>query len=361
MKFTIIGAGNGGQSMAAHLTSIEQDVILYDVQTDLIAAINERGGIKAEGVVEGFFASVEATTDLEKAMKDTDVIMVTTTGPAHKHVAKAIVPFLQDEQTIMILPGYWGALEFRNVFKEAGCEKNVYVAETESLIYTCRSIEPGYVRIRKIKEGLEFATLPAVDGEKVKSQLMDVYPQLKLTDSVLTTTLNNTNPVFHVPITLFNAGRIEAEGDFYFYPDGATPSIVQIMEKLEEEKRQIAEKLQIDLATCQDLLARFYQVEEKSLYEALQKNPAYQTGKAPTTLNYRYIYEDIPYGLYPLVKLGEQLGVEMKTSKLLIETAELLVDKDLQKDGLELSDLGLADMSGDEMKQYLIEGVKQGV
>lgn len=352
MKFTIIGAGNGGQSMAAHLTLLNHEVVLYDIQTELIAKINEKGGIKAEGVFEGF-ASVNATTDLELAMSNSEVIMVTTTGTAHKSVARSIAPYLQDNQIILIFPGYWGALEFRNIFDEVGMNKKVYVAETESLIYTCRYIEPGHVRVRKIKDSLEFAALPATDAPIVKDRLQEVYPQLEITDSVLTTTLNNVNPVFHVPILLLNAGRIESEGDFYFYPDGATPSVVNVMEQLEKERLAIGEKLNINLSTCLELLKRFYDVDEENLYDAIQKNPAYKTGIAPTTLNYRYIYEDVPYGLHPIVKLGEKLGVKTPACNLLIDLASLIRKEDLRSKALQLSDLGLEDKTPEEIVEYL--------
>jgi len=352
MKFTIIGAGNGGQSMAAHLTLLHHEVVLYDIQTELIAKIKGKGGIKAEGVIEGF-ASVTATTDLEFAMNGSEVIMVTTTGTAHKSVARSIAPYLKDNQIIMMFPGYWGALEFRNIFNEVGMNKKVYVAETESLIYTCRYIEPGHVRVRKVKEALEFSTLPATDALIVKERLKDVYPQLVITDSVLTTTLNNVNPSFHVPILLLNAGRIESEGDFFFYPDGATPSVVNVIEGLEKERLEIGKKLKINLSSCLDLLKRFYEVDEDNLYDAFQNNPAYKTGKAPTTLNYRYIYEDIPYGLHPIVKLGEKLGVETPTSNLLIDLASLIRKEDLRANALQLSDLGLEDKTAEEIVEYL--------
>jgi len=352
MKFTIIGAGNGGQSMAAHLTLLNHEVVLYDIQTELIAKINEIGGIKAEGVLEGF-ASVTATTDLELAMKNTEVIMVTTTGTAHKSVARSIAPYLKDNQIIMIFPGYWGALEFRNIFNEVGMDKKVSVAETESLIYTCRYIEPGHVRIRKVKDNLEFATLPATDAPIVKERLKEVYPQLVATDSVLTTTLNNLNPQFHVPILLLNTGRIESEEDFFFYPDGATPSVVNIIEGVENERLEIGKKLNINLSTCPELLNRFYDVDKDNIYDALQSNPAYKTGKAPTTLNYRYIYEDVPYGLHPLVKLGEKLGVATPTSNTLIDLASLIRKEDLRANALQLSDLGLEDKTPEEIVEYL--------
>lgn len=352
MKFTIIGAGNGGQSMAAHLKIMKQQVVLYDIQENLIQQINDRGHITVEGVIEGS-VPIKATTDVADALKETDVIMVTTTGPAHKSVAKSIAPYLKDGQLIMILPGYWGALEFRKTFKQLGIQKNVYVAETESLIYTCRSIHPGHVRIRKIKDSLEFASLPASDSPIVKDILKDIYPQLKIASNVLITTMNNCNPIFHVPITLMNAGRIESEGDFYFYPDGATPSVVNVMEQLERERLEIGKKLKINLSTCLDLLNRFYDVKEANLYDAIQSNPAYRTGKAPTTLRYRYIYEDIPYGLIPMVSLGEKLGVDMACSNLLVDLASIAMKEDLRKRGLTLLDLGIDGMSKEEIVEYL--------
>ena len=356
MKFTIIGAGNGGQSMAAHLTLMGNEVVLFDIQEKLIEQINKKGQIVVEGVVEGSIP-IKATTDLAIALHSTDVIMVTTTGPAHKSVAKSISPFLEDGQLIMILPGYWGALEFRNTFKELGMQKNVYVAETESLIYTCRYISPGHVRIRKIKESLEFASLPASDAQTVKEILKDVYPQLKIASNVFITTMNNCNPIFHVPITLMNAGRIESGDDFFFYPDGATPSVVNVMEQVEQERLEIGRKLNIELSTCLDLLNRFYDVEEETLYEAIQSNPAYKTGKAPTTLQYRYIYEDIPYGLIPMVSLGEKLGIDMPCSNMLIDLASIAVKKNLREQGLTLSDLGIEDMTNEEIVAYLTGNV----
>lgn len=352
MKFTIIGAGNGGQSMAAHLTLLGQDVMLYDVQTDLINKIKENGGIKAEGVIEGF-ADITATTDLEFAMDDSEIIMITTTGTAHKSVAYSIYPYLKDNQIIMMFPGYWGALEFRNIFDEVGMDKQVSIAETESLIYACRSLEPGHVQIRGYKEALEFSTLPSADAPLVKAKLEKVYPQLIVTDSVLTTTLNNPNPLFHVPIALLNTGRIEADGDFFFYPDGATPSVVKIIEEIDNERLAIGEKLNIDLSTCLNILKRFYDVDEDNLYDGLQKNPAYQTGKAPSTLDYRYINEDIPYGLYPIAKLGEKLNVATPATNTLISLASLIRNEDLHGKSLQLSDLGLEDKTPEEIAKYL--------
>ena len=89
------------------------------------------------------------------------------------------------------------------------------------------------------------------------------------------------------------------------------------------------------------------------MHGAIQKKPAYKTGKAPTTLNYRYIYEDIPYGLVPMASLGEKLGVNMHCSNLLIDLASFVMNENLREKALSLSDLGIAEMSREEMVEYL--------
>lgn len=353
LKITIIGAGNGGQSMAAHLASLNQNVILYDINQSIIDSINQRGHITSEGILEAT-VNVKATTNIEQAMNDTDVVLVTTTGNAHQSVAESIAPYVKDGTIIMIFPGYWGALEFRNTFNKLNIKEKVYIAETESLIYTTRAIEPGHVRIRKIKEELHFSSLPAIDAMHIKNKLQHIYPQLVIADNVLVTTLNNCNPIFHVPITICNASRIENGDEFFFYPDGATPSVVNIMEKLDQERLEIGKKLNINLSTSKELLERFYETNEKTLYKSIQNNPAYKTGKAPTTLKYRYIYEDIPYGLYPMVLLGKQLNLSMQYSNMLIDFAEILMDDNLREKGITLDDLGLKNISNNEIVNYLI-------
>ncbi len=94
-------------------------------------------------------------------------------------------------------------------------------------------------------------------------------------------------------------------------------------------------------------------MDEDNIYDAIQNNPAYKTGKAPTTINYRYIYEDIPYGLHPFVKLGEKLGVETPASNLLIDLASLIRKEDLRANALQLTDLGLNNKTPEEIVEYL--------
>lgn len=61
------------------------------------------------------------------------------------------------------------------------------------------------------------------------------------------------------------------------------------MEKLEAERLALGKAIGVELSSSLELLHRFYSVQENTLYEAINKNKAYQAGKAPTTLKYRCI------------------------------------------------------------------------
>ena len=45
-RFTVIGAGNGGKAMAAHLAIMGFEVTLYNQTPENISAIRARGGIR---------------------------------------------------------------------------------------------------------------------------------------------------------------------------------------------------------------------------------------------------------------------------------------------------------------------------
>lgn len=351
VKIAIIGAGNGGQTAAAHLSLEGHETRLYDIDKGKIERIQELGGVQLTNYLEGF-GRVSAYINIQDAVKGADVILITTTSPAHKHVAESLVHTIEDGQSILMMPGYWGSVEVKNIFDKHGINKDVIIGEAEILVYTCRSAEPGKVNLRSIKKEVEIAAFPACKTPQLVERIKPIYPGVKPAKSVLETSLNNVNPIFHPAITLFNAGRIEAAGEFFFYPDGVTPRIANFIQKLDNERMKIGEALGLKLASSQDLLGRFYGVDKETIYDGIQSNPAYKTGKAPTTLEYRYIYEDFPYGLIPLSELGKAVGVETTHIDKLIEIVCLFMDKDLYSGALTLESLGLAGMNAEQIKEY---------
>jgi len=144
LRWTIIGGGNGGQSVSGHLALMGYQVRLYDICAETVDAINNQSGIELDGVVEGFGKIEGATTDIHDAVNGAHIIMVIAPSTAHRHIAKALAPFLQDGQIIVLHPGSTcGVLEFHKVLADEKCTASVTLAETNTLIYACRISRPG--------------------------------------------------------------------------------------------------------------------------------------------------------------------------------------------------------------------------
>ena len=76
LKFAIIGAGAGGQSMAAILTSKGYTAKLYDIDQEKIRRLRELKIIKVTGVIECEAAPAVITDRIEEALDDVDVVMI---------------------------------------------------------------------------------------------------------------------------------------------------------------------------------------------------------------------------------------------------------------------------------------------
>jgi opine dehydrogenase len=99
-----------------------------------------------------------------------------------------------------------------------------------------------------------------------------------------------------------------------------------------------------------------YGADADTLSEAVKKNMAYAEVKGQNTLCTRYLLEDIPMGLVPMVSLGKMLGVDVPRMETVVNLAELLIGRDLRSSGRTLENLGLAGMSVDQIRAFLETG-----
>ena len=130
LKFAIIGAGAGGQSMAAILTQEGYRVRLYDIDSAKIERLNELDVIRITGAIEAEAKPEVITTDIAVVMDGADVIMVVTTTDGHADVAEKISPYLRDGQIILLNPGHvGGALEVSAIIRESGCKADLIIGE----------------------------------------------------------------------------------------------------------------------------------------------------------------------------------------------------------------------------------------
>jgi opine dehydrogenase len=361
-KFTIIGAGHGGKTMAAHLALLGFPTTLYNRTADHVYAIKELGGIDLEypeGDVHGFGKLACLTSIIEEALEDAEMIMVVLPSSAHADIAKVCAPYLKDGQTVVLHPGRTcGTIEFAKVLRDNNCQADINLAEAETFIYASRSDGPAQARIFRVKEAVPIAALPSKRTKLVLDKMREAYPQFIDGGNVLQTGLNNMGAIFHPALSILNTGWIEAtHGDYQFYIDGVTPSVSKVLAALDRERVTVASSLGLRARTALEWLKMAYDTSGEDLYEAIHNQPGYYGIKAPPTLNHRYIFEDVPMSLVPIASLGQQYGVSVKGMDAIIRLACVVHNTDYWRRGRTISKLGIDNLSVSELTYYVTEGV----
>lgn len=342
MNVTVIGAGNSGLAMAAHLSMEGNHVTLWNRSNTTIAKLLETHTIYCEGVINGNIRIDQITCDIEKAVTNPDVILITTPASSHKEIAELIAKHIKKELIIVLNPGRtFGALEFLEIYNKYNQKFKQKVAETQTIIYTCRKTGDDSVNIISLKKGVLISTLNAVENDNIISSLpLCLRHYLIPAKSIIETSIGNVGMILHCAPLLLNTGWTENKNNIYkYYYDGITPSVSRLLEKIDQERVLVSKKLGVEVETTQEWLKRIYQIKGENLNECIQNNEAYKTIDAPSSLYHRYIFEDVPYGLVPLEAVGKMKGLSMKYTGLIIDLASSLLDIDFRTKGRNYEDV----------------------
>lgn len=357
----IIGAGNGGTAIAAHIASLGGEVHLCDLFPQYLEGIQKAGSIELTYNGETTKVSPAMVTgDVKAAIQGAGLIMVVTPAFTHRMIADACWDALEDGQIVVLNPGRTaGALEFLETIRAHGCTKNVVVAETQTLIYSCRRTGDASVSIYGIKQSVDISSFPGNRIQEVIEALHPFYTQFTPAENVLTTSLSNIGSMFHPTPILLNIGRIENdERGYRYYWDGITPSVAGLIEHLDAERLAVAKAYGITILSAKEWLEKSYATHGDSLYKCIRNNSAYGDIQAPKTIQARYMTEDVPTGLVPIAALGEAACVATPNIDAVITLACSIYGKDFRTEGRSLKNLGLAGMNRDQIIHYFITGNK---
>lgn len=356
--WAIIGGGNGGQSAAGHLGMLGYPVRLYDIFEESVAVINKQGGVHVEGVLQGFGKVDFATTDLGRAVSGADIIMVIAPATAHRDIARELAAFVREGQIVFVHPGATlGAIEFNQEFMAGGVARGaVTVCEAQSLLYATRLVSHGRVSIKGIKQSLAIGALPASRTAETVGILREAFPQFHAARNVLETSMTNMNAIMHPTPTLLNTSLIESKWDWKYYVDGITPTIGALVERLDLERIAIGKAVGLDLPGVLALYKEMYDVAAPTLSETVKLNPAYWEIAGQKKIETRYVLEDIPMGLVPMIAIADKFGVPCDIMRTIVNLGNHVLNRDLVGAGRTLQNLGMASMSKQEFLRFIEEG-----
>ncbi len=335
MKITVIGSGHGGSAIAAILAKYGYKVNILKlssaIHNDNYEKLKNTKKIKLKGIMGiGEYDLNKVTNDPAEVIPDAEIILIYYVSNYHRYVAESIAPYIKENQVIIFGPGYLGSLILEKSLKNIGKNFLPLIAEFETLPYTSRIESPGCVNISSKNVRHPFATYPATRTQEFLNKISPLFEPIigkcVPRNHIIEVALHNPNLIIHTVGVLLNVAWIENEKkDFAMYRNGFSPSIWNIVKKLDAEKMNVLEKLGAPRIS-------YFEAFIFRTFEDLNIDPmkgflhyANEAPEGPFTINNRYITEDVPMGLGLLYSLGKALNVPVPICTSLINIADALL------------------------------------
>ena len=360
VKVAILGAGSGGCATTVDLVCRGFDVTLCSAyRPEHFRHVIEKGSIEYSGKLGNGMVKVKATNSVKDAVKNADIIIITTPSSIHGFYAKLLAPCLPKKHLIL-LSGCTtgGALNVANILKKAGVS-NPIVCETDILSYACRLESPTCVKVHLRISHLLFACFPAKHNEEAYQVISELFPEIESTENVLETSFSNMNAVIHPPGMVLNAGWIEfTKGNFYFYSQGITPAVSRVIDKVDEERLAILRKMGLKQRGILEHEHRwgFSAVTDCTTYDFFQGCEPVRSINSPAELYHRFLIEDVGYGLLPMASVASEINVSTPIIDSLISLSSILTKVDHRKIGLTARKLGIEKMGLRKLRKFLYDG-----
>lgn len=334
----VCGGGHQGLSMAAHLALNGVTVTLWNRSRNNIQKVIDTREIICNGVISGRAVIDKASSDIKDVISD--FVMITTPSNAHKDIAHQLAPYVHQDMIIVLNPGRtFGAIDFANELKKCGVKKLPHIAETQTIVYTCRRSSDNQTTIYALKPDVKIAALNSSSISLVMERMPDCLKKyFKPETSVGYTSFDNVGMVLHCSPVLMNIGWIESQKtEFKYYYDGISTSVATFIQKIDDERIKVAAAAGFKIESVTEWLRRTYRVKGEDLYECIRNNNSYREIDAPPKIRCRYIMEDVPNGLVPIEYLGKELKVETPNITTIINLASSVLNENFRDSGRKIT------------------------
>lgn len=358
MDVAVLGAGAGGLAVAYEWASQGHRVSLYaqPAHDQHLAPVRERGGIQAEGLLEGFAEIPTVTSDIAAALDGAEVVFVVGPAYATEPLAADTRGHLRPGMTVVVCPGSCvGSIAFKRAAGLDLYDESIVVGETGTLPYAVRVLPDARVRIfHRFENALFAAAAPRSGTPRLLDVLHEVYPGAEEASGVFQTALQNGNPVIHPAVTLLNAALIERTGgDFLFYEEGVTEAVGRLMKAVDDERLAIAGALGVTILSEPEIGVLQGYMTEANYTTGYSKAPGFLGIKAQSELHHRYLTEDAGYSLVFFTDLARQLSVPTPTMDSLIHIASVVTGEDFAAQRARtMENMGLSELTREQLAAF---------
>jgi opine dehydrogenase len=348
MRVGIVGAGAIACAAAALLLKAGHEVLIWSPSGKRITGLGAVMPLRVSGAVNGDF-SVRVAESCAAVFADAAAVVFALPASGHKQVFDEAAPHVRAGQTLIISSHLsFGGLYLSKLLSRHGTRVTIVALATT--VCTAKQKTSTSLNIGAIRREVGMGTIPAGDGNQAHTLCTELFGnRFVQQEGLLATSLSNVNPLSHLAIALLNLTRME-NGEDWSQAGNVTTSVGRLIESLDSERIAIAEAFGLRIRTVREHISLSYNLPQGTVAEMNAARHRQGLGVAgPKTLESRYVLEDVPFGLVPTVLLGRLAERRPLLHEAGLHLLSATYGRDFQKENNLLSEIGLEDMSAEQL------------
>ncbi|MCF3936248.1 NAD/NADP octopine/nopaline dehydrogenase family protein [Acuticoccus sp. M5D2P5] len=308
MRVAIVGAGAMGLGLASVLESLGHKAILHSPSGASLAFLKEGRPLNSVGAVSGTWRPEWA--DMKGAVTGADLVIFALPTNGMRRMIDRAAPHIESGQAVVISShASFAALVLARRLAARGVEAPI--AAWSTTLATGRRLAPDRVQVDDLRSRIDVAVLADPSGHVRELQRILFGDRFHPVEDLLALSFSNLNPPIHLANALGNLTRIE-KGEAWDNYDGITPAVARLILGLDAERLALARSYGYGVKTVEEHYVHTFPIAAAPLAEMAATVHRMKEGpRGPTSLDTRYIAEDVPFGIWPLILTARAKSVPL--------------------------------------------------
>lgn len=360
MRIAVLGAGHAGAATAAVASLHGHEVHLATIaeHPGYSGHIAAAGGVLVEAVHDdrhlGIMARLhrvdhEVTTAIETA----ELVILSLPATARSEYFRLIAAHARPGTLVFITPDKYGAFALAEALRSAGRDPDeLLIATSDTFLFIAKVHDGHHVWLRGRKRLLHVASFRPGRLADVVARLRVLYPEVVGVPSVLHTSVNTSSSSLHPATVLFNMAHIENRGGTRADNYDVSPGMGAMIDAIDQERLAVAAAYGVTASPFNEIWGQYYDLDGVDAFTTIRSSTGHRGQVLPDSTHHRYVSEDVPHGLVPLLEIGRLAGIDMPATEAVVTIAGTVNGVDYRTEGRTLESVGLSDATFEELRSW---------
>ena len=328
-SFGIIGAGPVALCLAAELKNDNHSICLCVHRNSRFESLALQNHGKF--IIDGSPLKIDKLlTSVKDTLARCDHIFVCISALYYAEIFQQLMMYRKPDQFVYFMPGnVFGAYNYAQAAKLNGYSYRG-IAEFQTSVYTARANGINVLQFAK-KTKVSMGARTNCEAEVMSKVLpRSLRGCVHLATNYIETSLQNVSGILHPIIFYENLKLFMTSDNKRFYVDGTTSHALDRIIAIDFERVAIQRAFGFSSLSLTDWFQRVYGCKGSDVAAIVKNLDGYRAISAPTTINHRYFYQDVPFCLVPLETAAAKRNIMTPEMTLLIDDVSAVTGTNLR-------------------------------